>query len=154
MAMSEVHGYISKEQINDLSRTFSINGGYRPLAQTDKVISLAYEAAEKTIGYDLTPYIPSKGYLIDEIIRKELEEERGVVLKTNRKHIVLQLSFDNQEYFTQKQWNEKIISRLNEVCEQINEKSKHGSANYLIAPAGLCVMDPTKLYSIKPSWMI
>lgn len=91
---------------------------------------------------------------IYEAIRRELEEERGVVLETRRKHVTLQLSFDEKEYFTQKQWNKKLISKINEVANEINKRSRRGAASYIYAlgsyvPASVCVMDPTKTLTLN-----
>ena len=134
--MSEINGYLTREQIDDLSRTFSPNYGYHPLAQPSTYFITGSKGAAQ----------------IDEAIRRELEEERGVVLETRRKHITLQLSFDDKEYFTQKQWNKKLISKINEAANEINERSKRGSGSYLYT-YGVSVFDPTKMFTLTPSFI-
>ena len=64
---------------------------------------------------------------IYEAIR-ELVEEDGLMLKTRRKHVTLQFSIGS----AQEEWNKCLISKIINVTNEINKKSRRGSANYLI----------------------
>ena len=78
---------------------------------------------------------------IDEAIR-ELEGERGLMLKTRRKRITLQFSIGS----AQEEWNKRLISKIINVTNEINKKSRRESANYLIV--GTPVIDFAKELTI------
>ncbi len=76
----------------------------------------------KMYGYGRGNYFltGSKGASqIDEALR-ELEGERGLILKTRRKHVTLQLSIGS----AQEEWNKYLISPIDNVTNEINEKSR------------------------------
>ena len=94
----------------------------------------------KMYGYGRGNYFltGSKGASqIDEAIR-ELDGECGLMLKTRRKHVTLQFSIGS----AQEEWNKCLISVITNVANEINKKSRRGSANYLIA--GTPVIDFVK----------
>lgn len=134
--MSEIRGYLTREQVDDLSRVFSPKYGYNPLGGRANYLITGSKGAAQ----------------IDEAIRRELEEERGVELRTNRKHITLQLSFDDKEYVTEKQWQKKLMTAINEAANEINKRSLRGSGNYLYT-YGVSVFDPKKMFTLTPSFI-
>lgn len=84
----------------------------------------------KMYGYGRGNYFltGSKGATqIDEAIR-ELEGECGLMLKTRRKHVTLQFSIGS----SQEEWNKRLISKIIIAANEINKKSRRGTASYLI----------------------
>ena len=135
MTMSSVHGYITKEQVDDLSRTFSVNDGYRPLAQTDKLINVGCGVYSNREG----------ARQINEAIRRELEESLGVQLKSNRKQVALQLSMDGKEWVTHEQYNKRLMTTINEAANEISKRTVNSKASYVVLPPNYISFQPACL---------